>query len=349
MADENRVMNEFPTKISFNARGIKRFFTDLDAFFADRVLYKTEMIKSWEWFGQSLLKDSSDYKKAFAGKHGWLFLGNDYNSTIDKLIGLDTAIDRRRSDKFINRTLKGLDHFPDACKIVIVGPNKASVYAEYLPDFIKPAQTRYINTLLAGLKSQGLNVFDPTDLLKAKKNGQPLYFRADTHWNLLGAHLAAEGFFDLYRRLDPSKAPTGNDLPPVRFFPADPVRGDLISIGNFLYYQSLSGDNFTIEFDVPYSTITVAQDGQDQAAAPESFVATPAAGSPTTVINPQAPSKIKVYAFVDSFSVALSPFLNTAFAEVTYFSHTDLWSKDPSWPDDQAPDLVIFESVERDF
>lgn len=127
------------------------------------------------------------------GKEKWLFLGNAYENTIAKLksaiVPDQTAIDlnyQQLSD--LARTAAEYN-----TKVVLfLGPDKPRIYPEYLPSAIPPSNTRYVDHFLKKLKNvPNLIVYDPTlELIERKKGGELLYWRADTHWNNLGAYTA---------------------------------------------------------------------------------------------------------------------------------------------------------------
>lgn len=81
------------------------------------------------------------------------------------------------------------------CLLLI--PDKANVYREYLPDDQlngdPPLRFEFLNDLEAAAQAQGLHVVNLLEPFReAASRGEQLYFRDDTHWNPKGVSLAAE-------------------------------------------------------------------------------------------------------------------------------------------------------------
>lgn len=102
------------------------------------------------------------------------------------------------------------------------------------------------------LREHNINVFDPTDNLKQKKNEGLLYFRTDTHWNYLGTKIAFEAFLDEFHI---------GEFPDVKLIPSKEYIGDLISIGGYKNFPLELGDNFIPQLNgekkVDHKTILV--------------------------------------------------------------------------------------------
>lgn len=237
LEDERRSISKFPVITGkLDHHEIKKFFSDFDKWFADRVPLRRQFVslssELYDMFG-SIFKTN----KCYRGKENWLFLGNDYDRCVDTLTGViksDPKIVERQV-----RFYKAIDTFAKQNGIkfaILIGPNKSTIYPEYLPPTIIPAQERYILPLLSSLKEQGISIYDPTDrLLEEKKKGL-LYWRTDTHWNPLGAYEAFVGF----------KPFAGiSNLPELALSPAQSYRGDLVDIGGFKKFPLSEGDNFT--------------------------------------------------------------------------------------------------------
>jgi hypothetical protein len=122
----------------------------------------------------------------YRGKADWLFLGNTFERTVDKLelVTLpDAALIDDSNQNMIQVAKKAAAlNIPVA---LLIGPNKESVYSEYLPDDIVPSKKRYLNFFLDRLKeTPNLTIYDPTeDLIALKKTEGILYWMTDTHWN----------------------------------------------------------------------------------------------------------------------------------------------------------------------
>ena len=93
--------------------------------------------------------------------------------------------------------------------------------------------TEQLNTI------PNLTVIDPVeDLLRAKEDSGPFYFRTDTHWNHKGAFFV---FSIMAERM-------GWLVPEVSFEAAEPHSGDLITISQLDDVPVAKGDNWKIEW-----------------------------------------------------------------------------------------------------
>jgi hypothetical protein len=76
--------------------------------------------------------------------------------------------------------------------VVVIAPDKSTIYPEYMPDQIKVIGSKSrLDQFVDYMHEYGQTpVIDlRPDLLEASKTEQ-VYYKTDTHWNLLGAHIA---------------------------------------------------------------------------------------------------------------------------------------------------------------
>ncbi len=213
---ENRSISPFPDKMVMSKRGIEEFFSGIDSFLADRLLFRAETFELLSRV-ESRFNDVPDFNLAYRGKDGWLFLGK--NQSIAKLMG---SVQPKRPSKLIEDFKSILPEIDGIQTFFILGPDKSSVYPEYLPDFVRPVPVRYVQAYLDQLENtEAVEVVDPTEVLGQNKKQGLLYYRTDTHWNLPGASLAVETFIDGLNRS------IGRDeriiLPDYGFLPLPPV------------------------------------------------------------------------------------------------------------------------------
>jgi alginate O-acetyltransferase complex protein AlgJ len=132
------------------------------------------------------------------GKDDWLFLteelkyeGQTAKSGIDGK-SLDPALALKIRSELISGLAKGLE--AQGVKLVVaLVPDKARLYAKYLPGGVYPAynETRYQEALDA----LGVGQVTTVNLLAAMVRSvskSDLYYRTDTHWNQAGAAIAAD-------------------------------------------------------------------------------------------------------------------------------------------------------------
>ncbi len=272
----------------------------------------------------------------YEGKDDWLYLGNDSGRVVEKLKlaskPTQSAIDAERST-FLRISEAAAQTGTKVA--LLVGPNKPSIYPEYLPPQLKPSETRYFDFFadaLAGIPN--VSVHDPReDLLRLKDQEGLLYYRTDTHWNSKGALLSLKGLLEKL----------GIPAPKVTFSEGPARRGDLIKISGLEDFPLRPGDNWDFTFDRDFKLERQAITG-----VPESD----AFGAQDVLFNSNPLSDKRVWIIGDSFTQAQRPFLNATFAEVHYIGPwTDLLQDLPEMlvDADKKPDLIIVIRVERSF
>ena len=271
----------------------------------------------------------------FRGKDDWLFLGNAYDNTVAKLklsiVPSESQI-QSTTELFSKLAEAALQHKTRV--VLIVGPDKSSIYPEYLPDEMTPSKVRYSSFFLNKLKDiPNLIVYDPTDDLISLKNSEGiLYWLTDTHWNNKGAFLAYSGFSKI---LD-------LPIPEVDFVTGSPHTGDLIGISKLNDFPLSAKDNW----DVVWKKKPVWTEKEIPNEQKTTF------GSATVVTNEKALSNQYVWVLGDSFAGALKQYFNASFKEVRYVGQ---WGKKLSdLPSelskaDRKPDLIVVVRVERSF
>jgi len=173
----------------------------------------------------------------YRGEKGWLFLGNAYDNTVAKLklaAPADTNDIAREARVFAK--LAAAAETTSTSVALLIGPNKSSIYPEFLPDEIEPSLTRYVTYFTDQMNAiANLTVIDPAEeLLRLKEGSGLLYYRTDTHWNDKGAFLA---FSILAERM-------GWPVPEVSFKAGEPRFGDLIAISELEDFPVIKGDNW---------------------------------------------------------------------------------------------------------
>lgn len=271
----------------------------------------------------------------YQGKENWLFLGNNYDKTVEKLklINLPETKDIDMVSEKIAKIVRVADQ-SNTKIFLIIGPNKSSIYPEFLPQTLVPSVNKYSSYYLNSLiKIPNLTVYDPTiDLLQAKEKEGLLYWKTDTHWNNKGAFIAFSG---LAKKLS-------LPIPEVYFQQGTVHKGDLIGISKLEDFPLSLLDTWKIIWkNKPISQEQEISNEHDSAF-----------GNPSVVITENALVDKYVWVVGDSFSQSLKPYLNATFKEVRYIGH---WSeKLDSLPKELAkeskkPDIVIIERVERSF
>lgn len=271
----------------------------------------------------------------YRGKNDWLFLGNAYNDTVAKL-KLAISPDRKTIRSVVAQfsKLAGTAAENNIPVVLIMGPNKSSIYPEYLPDELVPSPQKYSGFFLEKLREiPNLTVYDPTaDLLERKQSEGLLYWMTDTHWNPKGAFLTYTSFAKLF----------GLPVPDISFRQGMAHKGDLIGISKQKDFPLHAEDNW----EIVWKNEPVLTEENISGTVSESF------GPLVSVRNRHPLSDKHIWIIGDSFNYALRPYFNAVFSETRYIGH---YSKEldqlPSElkKADRKPDMIVVIRVERSF
>ncbi len=297
---ENRNLAEFPTK--FN--GFSNYMSGIDAYVKDRAGFRDGMMQLYNEVLIGKLK--SHHKQVIFGEDGWLF----YNEELPDYTG--TNIEQEKIEKCVD-ILKGINEWCESrgSKFVfIVGPNKSSIYSEYMPDYIKKADVSFLDILTERLNQEGVPIINPKQELIKNKNKTELYYKLDTHWNSLGAKYALDRLVDEF------------DLEPKEFEITTHRQewGDLL---NMLAVKSVNSESLITDVKPdPNTVVEKFENSQDQ-----------------KLISDK---NKKFVCYRDSYSISLQDFYTHYFDGYMYWSFNLLneMEKEPC-------DYVIFECVER--
>lgn len=120
------------------------------------------------------------------GRDDWLFLADELRVDADGAAHLATRVDLlgMASERLSKQGVK---------LVVALVPDKARVYSSALPWATYPAslESRYVAALSA-MRQRGVTVVDLLQPLAAGATHGEVYYRTDTHWNQVGARIAAD-------------------------------------------------------------------------------------------------------------------------------------------------------------
>ncbi|MDD5410126.1 MAG: hypothetical protein PHF31_01725 [Methylobacter sp.] len=294
---------------------------------------------------------STNPNQVIIGRDGWLYLGDQYEQTL--------SIDRRpptsadiELGKQIGAATEAWDAYLSSKGVklfrIMIGPNKGAIYPEHLPAWAKPASPNATDALLAGTGvMRYVDLRSP--LLATKENQQEtLYYKTDTHWNILGAGIAFRAFAQQVSTIVsdlrwPSDAAyelsrvvprTGGDL--SYFLRLSTNLADSEPMINAL---DLSVETTQLDFD----TMQVVHQGGN-----------PVVRSPTKpllVKSVGALNNKKVLWLRDSFGASMSPLMAATFSDVLQLHWGDAIKPGGHFVrlvQEWKPDYVFFTVVERD-
>lgn len=304
------------------------------------ITYKTNFAESKKFKDLKITRKGFEYAYGpsinwYKGKENWLFLGNSYDASVEKLRLVKTP-DKEDIDAISTKMkeIVGTANKFNTQVVFIMGPNKESIYPEFLPITLTPSDLKYSSYFLNALRDiPKLNVYDPTfDLKNAKESEGLLYWKTDTHWNQKGAYIAFKG---LAKNLS---LPT----PKIDFKPGPEYEGDLIGISKLEDFPLSKLDNWVLNWDK--KALSIERELPDEHESPF--------GHPKMVTTSNALTDKYVWVVGDSFSHSLAPYLNATFKNVRYVGHwgdkLDNLPKELAKAD-KKPDIILIERVERSF
>lgn len=349
LTSEKRKVTPFQMLTSLKKQEIKDFFSRMDLFVADRLLFKDQIFEAVSVMYGNYFFDF-DIRNAIKGKDGWYFLGNSFQDVINKHVAdipevrKETIIHIQQMDR-LNRLAKSLN----SSFLYVIAPDKHGIYHEYLPDYLarkNAVEHRYAAKAIPMLSEKDILVVDLYDVLKSKKKLGNLYYRTDTHWNMLGASIGFEEIYQKIKIAAPHRKWRNIGEYSLKSMPS--VDGDLISIGGFYNVSLKDDDNFALIYKTD-SPVIWKIDGKKEIGllSKGKEINSAKADNPIEMHNPNAMNKIKLVVIGDSFFTALSPFFNASFSDIVYIAHTIPIEDQERVIQKFKPDIVVYETVER--
>lgn len=289
----------------------------------------------WNNFLEYKLFGLSAIPKVLVGKEGWLFLGQTVvrSGTIDYFRNFSpfTDEDLEQWKELFEQRYKWLDA-RDIRYMVVIAPNKNTIYPEFMPGNIRKAHSySRLDQLIDYLDTfSSVHLVDLRPVLLEAKKQRPVYSRTDTHWNDYGAYIAYREIMRHISRYFKEAQPiplsqysintvnsAGGDLAQMLSLHLDVMREDKIELRPRFSPQARGGNLENL-------AAFVRRSYRERANAP-------------------LPNIIMVH---DSFYQKLRPFLSEHFSRILYIWD---WNMNfyPSVIESEKPVLVIDEMAER--
>jgi hypothetical protein len=327
---EKRSLAAFPN-FFINEKINSKIFKGIDNYIGDRIGAKNIFVSMNAELVYSLLKKSGN-DSVVLGKDGWLFYikredGDNFSDFFK------TNLFNEEEIAILTRQISARKEWCEQNGIkfvMLICPNKHNIYPEYYPIGRPEGETR-TEALLRNLPREMRDyIIYPKDLLLSRKDGDPLYYENDTHWNSLGASYVFDLLFQKISSYFPdadfpqfeytiTRSGYDGDLPPMLGIGSNKFKGT-----SFIMEPASKWETF-----YSYTTNVINDDGT--------------ADITTKGTNDQLP---KALILRDSFHVALEPFTSSLFSRAEYrwkiFNESD---KEAVL--ETMPDVVIWEMVER--
>jgi hypothetical protein len=332
--DENRTLAQTPPP-GLLVEDPAAYAAALRAAYADRFPLRQTLIRTGNRLRLAVFGESP-VPGVVVGRDGWLFYSLE--NTLDEYLNLMNLPESLQADMeriLIERrdrlAARGIAF------LVVVAPEKHSIYPEELPGFIHPLRPRSrLDILAERLTAAGVEVADLRPALLQAKAVRRAYWKTDTHWNDWGAFSAAARIVDVLRRRFPAMTPL--DAADYRVEEVEVPGGDLARL--LLMPDILRETDIRMVPRDPQPPGVAARFGAvrpypDPANHPERAMVTAETG------DTRLP---KALFFRDSFSTAMIPFLAGHFQSATF-----IWNHayHPGVVAAEKPDVVVLEVVER--
>ena len=331
---EKRKLHTFPS-LPITLSKMKSYTHKLDDYYSDQFGLRLLLANYYKHFIYSLSDSPSE--DVTIGKEGWLFLGSikdKYNKNFDPI---GHARNRYKYtpeelDHLVNRIQSVNDYLEQRGikYILILAPNKHSIYPEMLPDgLLKKNNESATDQLMAAIKKRSsVTVLDlRAELINGKKD-QELYSKFGTHWNNYGANIA---------QLEITK--TINSLLSLNSLPKKyPLKTGQSCMADL---SLIMGLECRVENDLPYPVFNNSCD----------LVRTPKKVTSNRETHSQVCNSEKNTAviFRDSFFSALEPYIARHFNKSVFIWRYMMFNDLKVAIDRNHPDIVIEEMVERRF
>jgi hypothetical protein len=215
--DENRSRHP-PPPLAADRETLLAYPAVFDRYFGDRVGYR-DVLLGWHLTVSNSVFVEPASTKAWVGRDGWLFL--NVNPPTDRPDLKPTIAER--VDDWADALAARHDYLTarDIGYVVMVVPDKSSVYPEYLSG--RPARhppPEPTARLTERLTAREVRVVDPLPALRAAKQHaqHPLYTRRDSHWTFDGGRVAYRLLADALALPDPLPE-DGYEMPELPFTP----------------------------------------------------------------------------------------------------------------------------------
>lgn len=321
-----------------------RWFNALRRGYLDRRYNLRGLLISWNSYMDTfVLASTTPSSKVMAGKEHWLFLAQDgaFRNVIEDARSPEdlpaASVDLLASELEHRRQWleeRGIRY------LVILAPNKNSVYPEMLPEALRPVRPKsHREQFVEAVRAKThVEIVDVTPALLEEKQHHNVFYMTDSHWNAFGAYAA-------YRQI---MRPIVREFPAVAPLPREQFRVEQYAwmAGDLAFMMGLSDylkeDRVLLFNKEWYKARGASYDGPVD---PHYFEVpqysfTENAKLPTAVI------------FHDSFWWELLPFMAESFSKALYVwlkpqSEMELRFFDKALIEREKPDMVIEEFTER--
>lgn len=334
---DNRRLAPFPPLVPTFASA--RAFPDrFEDWYADHMGLRGALVTGYRWLTDALLRTPD---KVIIGRDDWLYLRRGIRADIETVpLVRDWCGRFPFSEKQLARWTETITANRDwlaergIVYLFVVPPNKMTVIPEHLPERFRCRRgTTRLEQLAAALAARsGIELVDlRPPLAAAARDGEPIWFRTDTHWSPRGVAAAYPALADrIQGRLPDAGRVEGFDVH---------ARGrDYGDLGRMIHGVDVASDILWAVRPEPLRSTPAPTPFPDQ----EDVYGR--RSSARTIGDPSLP---RALVFHDSFfDGAMTEFLAESFSR-TVFVHHGRPDIERSLVEQERPDIVIHQMVER--
>lgn len=279
----------------------------------------------------------SVFPRVIIGEKQWIYL-----------VAGETIQDYQKTSTWKTKELESLQKNLDkitadfqergAVFLIVIAPNKSTIYPQYMPQEIKIiGDSSNLDVFLDYMKKHGkTKILDLRPALQEASQEEPVFFKTDSHWNYMGSYIA-------YRELIKSLSARYPQLQPVPLssFSKQNIGEVVRDMPGTLGFLGVQENTIIISpaSDAPIHTLDM----------------------PTVYsrrfrfsFNDSQQQSLKALIYHDSFFLPVVPLLETNFSQtisiqldprIQQLTPNIYWGL--GWVDQQHPDILIYEVVER--
>lgn len=310
---------------------LRSFPRHFELFFESHMGFRRALVKAQRAMDYFVF-ETSPLDSVLLGKDGWMFLNQDYMP--ESLEGRPFSAQELERWVMAFKNVQNLMAPWGGRVLVVVAPNKATIYPEHLPARVtQPPRVSRLDVLYERLSQENIETVDVRPALWAIKNREYVYPKRDTHWSGMGVVVAAHAIAEAVSRLSGK---------PSLLRPEDVILQPQRMTGDLADMLALAGwaDEVALHPRVPKGAAQLqplptseVSAGQPVFAEGARVYEAPSARAPAVVIHH------------DSFGLALRAILPHAFAKSTWLYWRDSFHGQVIVR--EKPDVLIYLTAER--
>lgn len=194
---ENFENRDLATRPKWTIQNYDSFPQEYEAYFNDNILFRNQLIRLNNSLDFFVFKQSSSEKVAI-GHDGWLFCPNNADgNSIEQSLGYWHFTDEQLQIIAKNLTLtKRVLENQGIGFVLFIAPNKETIYKDKLPGYYKVKSDYTSTEQLVDYLRENTDiclVYPKEELMEKRIENSEwlLYYKLDTHWNILGGYIGA--------------------------------------------------------------------------------------------------------------------------------------------------------------